>query len=127
SLRKLFYNMHRIFFPLLLLLVIIGIDNVAVANIKVQVNTVVVPVADRTPAARQVAINQAFDNVLIKMSGNPEAPNLSTLKDARTQANQWVQSYTYLTTSSDQNTLTLQISFNQSAIIDLLKQADQPL
>lgn len=103
------------------------LNNVALANTRVQVNSVTVNVTDRSPAARQAAITNAFDQVLIKMSGNTQLINNSAVKDAKAQASLYVQSYRYINPGSTNPTLRMHITFNQAALTKLLGQLNQNL
>lgn len=112
---------------ILLGLMMLMLSSVIQASVSIPLNTVAVPVVDYTPASRQAAMLTAFDQVLVKMTGNPQAATQPNLKKARSQASQWVQSYRYITPSPTQNGLKLAVTFDQSAITQLLNQANQPL
>lgn len=80
---------------------------------------------------RKQTFIKALDQILTKNSGNPKITSSATIKAALLNPSIYIQSYTYVTrnttnTFAKQQTLFLQIQFDQAAIKQLLQQASQP-
>lgn len=86
-------------------------------------NEITIPISDRSPQQFQQALKTAFPAVLIKMSGNTQIMKLPAIQSATNNIQQWVQSYSYTT----QPSLQLQITFDQSALKNLLDNTGQTM
>lgn len=86
-------------------------------------NEITIPISDRSPQQFQQTLKTAFPTVLIKMSGNTQIMKLPAIQSATNNIQQWVQSYSYTT----QPSLQLQITFDQSALKNLLENAGQTM
>ncbi|MBA3582592.1 MAG: DUF2066 domain-containing protein [Gammaproteobacteria bacterium] len=87
-----------------------------------------VPVADTSLNARSAAFTQAFDQVLVKLGGNPNVLQTQQAKDLRANANQWVRSYRYIsvdTAASDKQQI-IEVSFNERAVLQAVEAAGLP-
>lgn len=92
-------------------------------------NQITVPVSSRSEDQLSQAFREAFMQVLVKMSGNPYVMTLPTIQNAMSGVPRWVQSYNYVSPESagNQSTLGLQVTFDQSGVKQLLKEAGQSL
>lgn len=90
-------------------------------------NQVVLTVPDRSPTALSNAINKAFSQVLIKLSGNPQVMTLPAIQNALPDLQQWVKSYAYESQTSPEGIVTLQltVAFDESSLTQLLREAGQ--
>ena len=89
-----------------------------------------VPVSHQTAQTRNPAIEKAFQAVLIKVSGNSQVIDNSTLKQAFSKASDYVQQYNYTKNrNSDANVkpYVLVVNFAPSAINNLLLHAKLPV
>lgn len=92
----------------------------AVANLS----SGTVPVQTQTTAAVNQVAPQALAQVLIKMSGNPSVVSIPSVQQAISQAQQWMQSFSYVPANNGQ-LLQVRIEFDQKAVAQLLHQAHQ--
>lgn len=92
---------------------------------------VTVAVTDRSATALQLALQSAFSETLIKMSGNPNIMTLPAIQKASQNLTQWVQSYTYIDANQSNATsaaapgLLLQVTFDQLGLQQLLQATTQ--
>ena len=84
---------------------------------------VTVPVSDRTQAALQQGMLMAYQQMLIKVSGNAAVNMLPVLKQTPDAVQQLIQSYSY----QDGSDNLLNVQFDSSAIRQLLQKAGQPI
>lgn len=99
------------------------------ADASTDLATITLPVADQTQPALFKIAPDAMRQVLVKMSGNPSIVNNATVRIALSHASQWIQSFTYTTVPSDNNTsiLSVTIHFDLQALNHLLQQEKQPV
>ncbi len=83
-----------------------------------------VPVASHSPADWDKAVAPALQQVLTKMSGNPNIIQLDVVKRSLAKAGNFVQSYNYITGTTP-GALSLQIRFSPKGVDDLLQTANQ--
>ena len=83
------------------------------------------PVTDRTAKVREQAIPIALRQVFTKVTGNPEIATLSSVQDALSKANTYVQSYSYIQGADDQ--WLLHVTFDSTDVDQLLRQAGQAI
>ena len=117
------------FFSSLFLVSLLFVGIAAMADNSADLATITLPVADQTQPALFKLAPDAMRQVLVKMSGNPNITNNPNVRTALSQANQWIQSFTYTTVSGDNNTsiLSVTIHFDQQALNRLLHQVKQPV
>lgn len=92
-------------------------------SIQAALNQATVAVADRSAAALQTAIQVAFSEVVVQMSGNPNEMSVPAIQKASTNLTRWVQSYAYIEQPNSQSPLSLQVVFDQNGLQKLLKNA----
>lgn len=85
-----------------------------------------VEVADQSESSRTDALNEAIQQVLVKVSGNPETLQNETIQESSSQPNHYVRSYSY-NNNPVNNQLELKVQFAQNLIDSLLRQTDQPI
>jgi hypothetical protein len=83
-------------------------------------NTVIVPVAGQSPDDLHAALVNAFSQTLIKISGNSRIASIPAVQQQFPTVEKFVQKYSYLDGS-------VQVTFDQRALITLLAQAQQPV
>jgi len=115
--RHFFYLIFSVFFAV----------NVAAATIVSRLNIAMVPVNDTSLAARQIALPKALSQVLVKLSGNPKIMTVPMIQEALGQVNQLIQSYDYLnqTLADHSSQLILRVTFNETALKQLLRNLGQ--
>ncbi len=89
-----------------------------------------VPVADRSAKVQQQATQQAIDQVLVRISGNPSVMSVPAIRDAIAKhLSDYIQSYAYNkgTDAQQGSQLYLQVQFDQAALMNLLKQSGQAI
>lgn len=87
-----------------------------------------VPIISQSEQARSQAIQQAFQQVLIKVSGNASILRTDAVVKHLKEANNYLQAYTFQSIpSGNQTQLFLTSTFNEKAIDDLLTQGDQSI
>ena len=90
-----------------------------------------VPVAERSEAARQEATRNALGEVLVKVSGHSDTLKHSVIKEALQSATDLVQRYEYrtlpLTRTGESPGLGLFANFQSSRVDDILRAADLPI
>ena len=113
------------------LLIFITIFTASLANAVFvpDLNVASVAVKNTTTAARQAVLPEALGQVLVKMSGNPAIMTLPAVQDALDQVGDLLQSYSYVKQaqpdgSSQQR---VQVAFDQKAVQQLLRKADQAI
>ncbi len=85
-----------------------------------------VAVADRSQASLTKVAPQALEQVLVKMSGNPSIATNSVVQSAMTQADQFLQTFSYVPQSVEgHEQLMVAIRFDKRALATLLRQANQ--
>ncbi len=92
-------------------------------------NTANVPVADRSDQSLQKALQTAFNQVLVKMSGNTSVSTVPAVQNASSNINNLVVSYSYSTqtNAAGNSQLMLYVVFDGSAMKHLLKNAGQSI
>jgi uncharacterized protein len=98
------------------------------ATVVSSLYSVQVPVASRTTVQRNKALRQAFETVLIRVSGNSAIATVPQIKDAMKKTNDYVRAFSYFSDKQKQdNPLLFQVNFSQAAINSLLRIAGQPV
>lgn len=114
--------MKKYFFVLFIWLLTHSALAVPVANLY----SASVAISSETKPARTEAIQQAFRQVLIKVSGNPSIATASVIIKHVKEANNYLQAYTFQSLPIGKQTkLFLTATFNEKAINDLLLQGAQ--
>lgn len=85
-----------------------------------------VPVVDQSQTTRQQGIQQAFQQVVVKVSGFASSTQHEAIQTAFATADSFVGSYRYQRDGED-NTLFLEVNFAQNQIDGLLRRASLPL
>lgn len=100
---------------------------IADATVVTGLNVATVPVKNTARSVREDALPKAFGQVLVKLSGNPTVATVPAVQDAMDDINSYIQSYGYTNQESlDGDTqLLLQVTFDQKAVKQLLRQAGQ--
>lgn len=91
---------------------------------------ITVSVTDRSPEQLQQGMQTAFSQALIQLSNNPQVMTEAAIQSANANVSQWVQSYSYSSQTANatpQSPLQLQVSFDQTALKKLLKNAGQKI
>ncbi len=90
---------------------------------------ITVSVTDRSPEQLQQGMQAAFSQALIQLSNNPQVMTEAAIQSANANVSQWVQSYSYsqMPNATPQSPLQLQVSFDQTALKKLLKNAGQKI
>ena len=92
------------------------------------VNSTTVTVPDQSPTAFERAINQALIQVLIKESGNEAVGTLPAVQSILNQVKPLIKSYSYhQNTDSSSPPLELTVTFDQRAVLKVLKNANQAI
>jgi len=109
----------------------------AQADVVAHLNTAQLPVADHSSQALNQAFSTAFDDVLIKMTGNPSIGTLPAIQSAKSNIKRYVQSFNYVTQTPKASIaegqsiqtaqLFLQITFDKTALKHLIQQAGQTI
>lgn len=84
-----------------------------------------VPVADRSIATQEAALGIAFEQVIVKLTGNGQAPQQPMLAAASKHADQYVEQFQTEQNDDDQTVVVAQ--FDRSRVNKLLRRAKQPL
>ena len=99
-------------------------DSITTATaVPISLNQATVAVTDRSAAALQIAIQSAFSQVVVQMSGDANEMSVPAIQKASTNLTRWVQSYAYIEQPNSQPPLTLQVVFDQNGLQKLLKKA----
>ena len=85
-----------------------------------------VPVIDQSTASRQSGIQDALQQVLVKVSGQVESVQSEVVQAAASSAERYVKSFRYSRDEADDGLL-LEVLFAQNLIDALLKDAQQPV
>lgn len=85
-----------------------------------------VEVADQSQSSRTDALNEAIQQVLVKVSGNTETLQNETIQEKSSKPDRYVRSYSY-THNPTNNQLELKVHFAQNLIDELLRQTDQTI
>lgn len=91
--------------------------------IDLQLYQASVPVADASEAERYPAFSKILQKVLIRISGDPKVNELTTIKSALKNAENYIEQFSYSRSPSFQ----LNAHFNPIQIDDLLKKSGQPI
>lgn len=88
-----------------------------------------VPVVSQADQIRAHAVQEALQQELIKLSGNPNIAANATIQNALQQANNYLLAYTYESFINDDGSqgLGLTVAFNGSSLTKLLTQAGQAI
>ncbi len=113
-------------------LVLFGIysNNVLAAEVE-SLYTAQVPIKNMSERARESAIHNAFEQVLVKVSGDSTITRMPALKEDLSHADSYVDQFNYFdhrTENSDgmlSSSLNLRVQFDQMSINRLLKKAKQ--
>ena len=84
------------------------------------------PVSSQSEEARTSAINIGFEQVLIKISGNPSIMNDSMIRSNFKKAETYVQEFSYLPLTHSKSPYLIRIHYNSEDINRLLKNAGVP-
>lgn len=102
-------------------------DSVSMANPA----SATVAVTDRSAPALQLALQSAFSEVMVKMSGNPNVMTLPAVQKASNNLTQWLQSYAYVeqpnANPQASSTLFLQVVFDDVGLQQLLDASTQKM
>lgn len=103
--------------------------SVAFAVVVPNINVADVLVKDDSNAALKKALPAAFDQVLIKMSGNPGVATLPAIQNSKNNLNALVQNYSYhrYDNAQGQSQLFVNVTFDKNAVLNLLRQAGQAI
>jgi hypothetical protein len=85
-----------------------------------------VPVGDQQETSRKLGMRQAFQQVLIKISGHQDVLNNPILAAANERAENYVQGFSYQQDGFDEQ-IYLQAWFSKTLIIPLMKKAHAPI
>ncbi len=87
------------------------------------------PVASHSAGDWQKGAGAAFEQVLIKVSGNPMVGQIASVRKAINKSDNFVQSYNYasLDLGNGRSVMSMQVRFSPKAVNDLLQQAGQPI
>lgn len=106
----------------------------AEARVIANLYQVQVPVSSQGSMERDQAANTAFQQVLIKISGNSQVASNANIIPLLANANNYVEQYSYVqkplygnASSTASGNLALQFVFDSEQIKELLKSADQPI
>jgi hypothetical protein len=88
-----------------------------------------VPVADNSPNTLQKTLPAAFDQVLVKVSGNAAVMTLPAIEAVIPKINNYVESYSYATQTDAQGkqTLMLHVVFDNKVVKQVLQNAGQAI
>jgi len=118
--------MKKKYFKIGLLLLLFGYFALAQAAVVQGLYSAQMPVTSRSTADRNQAINQAFQQVLIKVSGHSNVISEASMADVLKQASSYVQEFSYKpNTDNADYPLMLQIHFLSKAINQVLTQHQQ--
>lgn len=113
--------MRRIFFQLIFTWFCLwGVAFAEPSDRTTHLNIATAPVASSSPADLQTAIENAFSQVMVKVSGNSRIMSVPEIQRQIPAADKFVEKYTYI--GSD-----VQVTFDQRALLALLIQAQQPV
>ena len=85
-----------------------------------------VAVEDQSEESRKLGVQQAFQQLLIKVSGYPEVLENPTLLDASKNALRYMQGFSYQQDGIDGQTY-LQTWFSKALLVPLLRRAHAPI
>src|SRR3989338_5516037 len=106
-------------------LIIILTSFVSLSIFANAINTVTISVPDRSQAALQAGLRTALSDVMVRMSGNPQIMTLPDIRAAVSDANNWVQNYSYVTSSTADSGLGLQVTFDHAGLSKILHKTGQ--
>jgi|GEM_PF-6705462 len=84
------------------------------------------PVKDRTETVRNEAFSSLLEQVLIKISANPQIGTTVSVKDSLKNASHYVNQFSYTTLPGSKEPV-LKVSFNPEQVNALLSQTGQPV
>jgi len=117
-------NKLRLFTSIILMLFL----GLAVAQMPAGLNTVSIPVPNRSNKVLKQTLPQALAEELAKVSGNAGVATLPQIQNALANANELVQSYGYhWQKNNDKKQLYLKIIFDLKGVERLLKNANQAI
>ena len=121
------------FLPLALLLVLTGLCKPATAVVVEDLFTVELPVADQTTGLRLESFSQAFQQVVVKVSGSDDALRSPAFERPIERSARYVKQFRYINRSQpgdeefDAGRLFLRIDFDQQLIEGLLREHNFPV
>ncbi len=112
---------------LLALFLFIGISAMAFAADSPDLVTAKVSVPDQSSASLQKALPQAFAQVLVNVSGNPNISSVPAVANNKRDLSTFLQNYSFIRENGPQGEaeLSVQITFDKAAIDDFLREAGQ--
>ena len=117
---------------LLPLLVLFGLVTATAVSAATRMHEVQVPVADRSAAARAEALQQAMQQLLVRVTGERDAARLVGIEPLLAQPEQYVQQFRYLTVEAEPTTpageaLELNVHFDGTAVERVLRDNGLPV
>lgn len=115
---------------IVLLISFIGLWGTVAQAVEVHgIDTANIVVQDHSRQSLRKALPQALEQVLVKVSGNPDVITLPTVQNALPKIDNLVESYSYTerTNASGEQELNLQVVFDNDAIKHLLRDAGQAI
>ncbi len=82
-----------------------------------------VPVASQTEDLKQQAVEDGFQQVLIKLTGNPQIASNPVIRSSLQRADYYVQEYSYMAPTPDASEYMLQVRYDADDVNRLLKHA----
>lgn len=112
---------------LIQILVFLGITTAAFAGPDQDMMTAKVNVANESNAALQSALPEAFAQVLVNVTGNPDIMNQANVAKRKPNLSSFLQNYTFVRENGPQGNQELfaQITFDKSAVTDFLRETGQ--
>ncbi|MFN3234052.1 MAG: DUF2066 domain-containing protein [Gammaproteobacteria bacterium] len=100
----------------------------ASAAVRIPIYSVSVPVASESSQDRDKALKTAFQDVVVKVTGEKDAADNSVVNNAMKTPDHYIQQYDYDRAESDDgiSPLILQVTFYPSTMKSLLRDADLP-
>jgi hypothetical protein len=112
----------------ILFFIMLFLTHRALAEPMLNLYSASVPITSESEQARNQAVQQAFRQVLIKVSGNPSVTTSDVMVKQLNDANNYLQAYSFQTIPSGmQKNLFLTASFDEKAVNKLLMQVDQSI
>lgn len=99
--------------------------SVAQASVRIETNIARVTVPDQSTSSQRKAVTKALSDVLIKMTGQPDAVRNPALRSAIRSASQYLLSYRFEITTD--NELQYVAEFDKDALMTLLREQELPV
>ncbi|HVY53566.1 MAG TPA: DUF2066 domain-containing protein [Gammaproteobacteria bacterium] len=107
----------------ILFLIFLGLLNSAYAFKMASIYTSESPVVNQDNTQRDLAVQKAFSETLVKVSGTPNVLTNPTVKAALSKAQSYVQEYSYLPSPKGTAPFLLKVEFDPNAIQELLSRS----